>query len=112
MARRSWRCWTGAAIQRANMRYGGDAHRATARNQNLFLGRCWQLPYCREQVREKCPIFKRRQGPCWWYKEGCMCEERIVLQAMIDTDWKDKRDSATQKLGSAQAASVACGSFR
>ena len=89
-----------AAIQRTNMRYGSDAQKqASSKRQNLFLGRCWELPYCRNEVKVKCPIYIKRRGPCWWYKEGCMCEERIVLQAMIDTDWRDKTNSAAQKLG-------------
>ena len=54
------------------------------------LSRCWELPYCRDNIREKCPIYVKRRGPCWWYKEGCMCEERIILQAVINTDWKQK----------------------
>lgn len=95
-----------AAIQRANMRYGADAQKVrTGKQRNVFLGRCWELPYCRDQVRVKCPIYIRRKGPCWWYKEGCMCEERIVLQAVIDTDWRDKTQGASQKLGLGQTGS-------
>jgi len=97
-----------AAIQRANMRYGADAQKVrTGQQRNVFLGRCWELPYCRDQVRVKCPIYIKRRGPCWWHKEGCMCEERIVLQAVIDTDWRDKTAGASQKLGMGQTGSAA-----
>lgn len=94
--------WTGAdllrrframseaqAIQRVNMKYGAAVPKQKAVKQ-MFLGSCWQLPYCREHVREKCPVYLKKRGPCWWHKEGCMCEERIILQAVITDDWKQK----------------------
>jgi len=78
-----------ASIQRAKLKYGASIEKQTSSKQRqVFLGRCWELPYCRDHVRQKCPIYIRRKGPCWWYKEGCMCEQRIVLQAVISDDWK------------------------
>ncbi len=91
-----------AAIQRANAKYGaGTKTQPKSKQRQVFLGRCWEGPYCRDHVRAKCPIHLKRRGPCWWYKEGCMCEERIVLQAMIAPDWKDQmaRAQQTQTLG-------------
>lgn len=81
-----------AAIQRANLKYGANVKQQpkAIRAPRWVFSRCWELPYCRDNIREKCPIFLRRRGPCWWYKEGCMCEERIILQAVINTDWKQK----------------------
>ncbi|MCH8292320.1 hypothetical protein IH992_14595, partial [Candidatus Poribacteria bacterium] len=32
--------------------------------RNVFLGKCWQLPYCRKFVRERCPIYHPRRT-CW-----------------------------------------------
>ncbi|MGO8672183.1 MAG: hypothetical protein ACLQVD_12560 [Capsulimonadaceae bacterium] len=94
-----------AAIQRANLKYGSSAAKQRSSTQKQkFLGRCWELPYCRDQIRVKCPIYIRRRGPCWWYKEGCMCEERIVLQAVIASDWKDQANAANQKLNLTAAA--------
>lgn len=98
MGRRFQAASENAAIQRANLKYGSNINKVSSKGQK-FLGRCWELPYCREHVRAKCPIFIRRRGPCWWYKEGCMCEERIVLQAVIAQDWKDQAAAATQKIG-------------
>lgn len=98
MGRRFQAASENAAIQRANLKYGSNIGKQASKNER-FLGRCWQLPYCREQVRAKCPIFIRRRGPCWQYKEGCMCEERIVLQAVIAQDWKQQSAVATQKIG-------------
>lgn len=97
-----------AAVQRANVRYGAEVKKQSGQ-RNTFLGRCWELPYCREQVRQKCPIYIKRQGPCWWYKEGCMCEERIVLQAVIDTDWRDKTNAAASKVTGASGNSMSAG---
>lgn len=84
-----------SAIQRANLKYGSTVKRQTQKKQrNVFLGRCWELAYCRDNVRLRCPIFLKKRGPCWWYKQGCMCDERIVLKAVIDSDWKEKSAAA------------------
>ncbi|MCX7799964.1 MAG: hypothetical protein N2109_06425 [Fimbriimonadales bacterium] len=49
--------------------------------QNVFLGKCWQLPYCRKFVRERCPIY-HAQTTCWRERVGCMCEEDVIRGAM------------------------------
>ena len=49
--------------------------------QNKFLGKCWQLPYCRKFVREKCPIYHSKRT-CWKERVGCMCEEEVIRNAM------------------------------
>ncbi|MCG9895265.1 MAG: hypothetical protein MH204_07310, partial [Fimbriimonadaceae bacterium] len=49
--------------------------------QNVFLGKCWQLPYCRKFVREKCPIYHAKRT-CWKERVGCMCEETVIRNAM------------------------------
>ncbi len=48
---------------------------------NVFMGKCWQLPYCRKFVREKCPIYHARRT-CWKERVGCMCEESVIQNAM------------------------------
>ncbi len=88
-----------SAIARVNAKYGaGTAVQKSVTQRQVFLGRCWEGPFCKDHIRVKCPIFLKKQGPCWWYKEGCMCEERIVLQAMIDPNWKDQMSRADQSL--------------
>lgn len=78
-----------AALQKVNVKYGrGIKKQVEAKHKNVFLGRCFEGPYCRPEIRVHCPIFLRKRGPCWHYKEGCMCEERIVLQAVINPEWK------------------------
>lgn len=49
--------------------------------QNVFMGKCWQLPYCRKFVRERCPIYHAKRT-CWKERTGCMCEEEVIRSAM------------------------------
>ena len=49
--------------------------------QNVFLGKCFQLPYCRKYVRERCPIYHAKRT-CWRERVGCMCEEEVIRIAM------------------------------
>ena len=49
--------------------------------QNVFLGKCFQLPYCRKFVRERCPIYHAKRT-CWRERVGCMCEEEVIRVAM------------------------------
>jgi len=49
--------------------------------RNVFMGKCWQLPYCRKFVRERCPIYHARRT-CWKERVGCMCEESVIRNAM------------------------------
>ena len=99
LARRFGEAAESAAIQRANVKYGATAARQSeGRQRQVFLGRCWEGPFCRDNIRVKCPIYLKKRGPCWWYKRGCMCEESIVLQAMIAPDWREKSAEARKSL--------------
>ncbi|MBX3111995.1 MAG: hypothetical protein KF857_08300 [Fimbriimonadaceae bacterium] len=49
--------------------------------RNVILGKCWQLPYCRKFVRERCPIYHSKRT-CWKERVGCMCEESVIRNAM------------------------------
>ncbi len=101
LARRLFAAADRAAIQRANVKYGHGAQNEgtkATRHRQVFLGRCFEGPFCKDVIRAKCPVYLKRRGPCWWYKEGCMCEERIVLQAMISPDWKDQMTRADQAI--------------
>ncbi len=45
------------------------------------FAKCWELPYCRDGIRVRCPIFHAKTK-CWKERVGCMCEENIILLAM------------------------------
>jgi hypothetical protein len=62
------------------LKYGKGIKEESDR-QNVFLGKCWQLPFCRKFVREKCPIYHARRT-CWREQVGCMCEESVIRGAM------------------------------
>src|SRR5579862_9447189 len=62
------------------MRFGKGVKEEQDRH-NVFLGKCWQLPFCRKFVRERCPIYHARRT-CWRELTGCMCEEEVIRNAM------------------------------
>lgn len=62
------------------MKYGKDV-KEERDTRNVFLGKCWQLPYCRKFVRERCPIYHAKTT-CWKERVGCMCEESVIKNAM------------------------------
>ncbi len=59
----------------------GQGVKEDADIRNVLMGKCWQLPYCRKFVREKCPIYHARRT-CWKERVGCMCEESVIQNAM------------------------------
>ncbi len=74
------------------LRYGQGVKEETG-YRNVFMGKCWQLPYCRKYVRDKCPIYHAKAS-CWKERAGCMCEERIVANAL---DEKFRAPDSAQK---------------
>lgn len=67
-------------FNRANLQYGANVARES-QPTNRLLGKCWQLPFCRPSIRKSCPIYHARRA-CWREGVGCMCEERVILQAL------------------------------
>ena len=61
----------------------GKGMKEESDKQNILLGKCWQLPFCRKFVREKCPIYLSKRT-CWKELVGCMCEEAVIRAAMDD----------------------------
>lgn len=59
----------------------GKGQKAEKEIQNVFMGKCWQLPFCRKFVRERCPIYHAKRT-CWRERVGCMCEEEVIRNAM------------------------------
>lgn len=68
---------------RAELMKYGQGVREEKDIKNVFLGKCWQLPYCRKYVRERCPIYHSKRT-CWKEKVGCMCEEQVIRNAMAE----------------------------
>jgi hypothetical protein len=92
-----------ARFKRKNLQYGQGVAKA-AKSKNVFLGFCWNMQYCRPEIKTKCPIFLRKRGPCWRNKRGCMCDETIVLNANSD-NWKAQVASADAQLQGGAAGS-------
>jgi hypothetical protein len=67
-------------VKADQMKYGKGI-KFEEKAQSVFLGKCWQLPYCRKFVRERCPIFHSKRT-CWKELVGCMCEEQVIRDAM------------------------------
>jgi hypothetical protein len=59
----------------------GKGVKEEVEKQNILMGKCWQLPYCRKFIRERCPIFHAKVT-CWRELVGCMCEESVIRTAM------------------------------
>lgn len=59
----------------------GKGLREEKEYQDVFLGKCWQMPFCRKFVRQLCPIY-HAQRTCWKERVGCMCEEEVIRRAM------------------------------
>jgi hypothetical protein len=94
-----------ARTRRASLRYGQGVA-GQIKRRNVFLGHCWNLPYCREPIRSRCPIFIKHKGPCWRYKQGCMCEESIAKLATTPGDWKSAVSSAISKMENKPSANA------
>lgn len=60
-----------------------------------FLGKCWQLPYCRDYVRQRCPIYHARRT-CWREGVGCMCEEKNIAMALQNVRISDNPEANTR----------------
>ena len=84
--------------------YGTEVAKQMDRPKALIgaFAACWQLPFCRDGIRAKCPIYHARTK-CWKQRVGCMCEENIILLAMGGAE-KDSAQDMT-------AAPVSGGGF-
>ncbi len=52
--------------------------------KEVLLGKCYQLPYCVDFIRAKCPIYLAQKA-CWRHMVGCLCEESIIVNALTGT---------------------------
>jgi hypothetical protein len=84
-------------------KYGKGAIK-TLERRNVFLGSCWNMPYCRQISRGRCPVHAKNQGPCWRKKSGCMCDENVSVIATTPGNWKDTVKNAVSNLDPLEAA--------
>ncbi|MBM3457361.1 MAG: hypothetical protein FJX77_02330 [Armatimonadetes bacterium] len=49
------------------------------RTEDVFLGPCWKLPFCRDTEKKLCPI-RASKSPCWRTGRGCYCDQNVILQ--------------------------------
>jgi hypothetical protein len=85
-----------AKAKRSRLQFGQKAVR-DHKHRNVFLGACWNLPYCKDGIRARCPIFVKKSGPCWRNKRGCMCDQTILLVAQAP-NWKQNVSATIGKL--------------
>lgn len=74
----------------SGMQYGGNAVEEAPVSKPIIgiVAKCWQLTFCRDAIRKNCPIFHHRTR-CWRERVGCMCEEKVIRQAMDSLINKD-----------------------
>ena len=86
----------------ATLTYGKDVAKQRERPQALIgaFAACWQLPFCRDGIRDKCPIFHARTK-CWKQRVGCMCEENVILIAMGGSEKERGQDMTAEMPASA-----------
>ncbi len=67
----------------SGMQYGGSVHEETPPRGAVIgvLAKCWQMSFCRDAIRKRCPIYHARTR-CWKERVGCMCEENVIRHAM------------------------------
>lgn len=49
------------------------------------LSPCWNLPYCRPYIRDKCIRYRERKT-CWRKQAGCMCDDDIMAAALMGAE--------------------------
>jgi len=77
---------TGAHGDRADltaMQFGGGAQEVAPASPALIgaAAACWQMAFCREALRVRCPIYHLRKR-CWRERVGCMCDELSIREAL------------------------------
>ena len=68
----------------SDMQFGKDAKREDRPTRLALIGKCWEGAYCRDFVRQHCPIFIQKDT-CWKRRRGCYCDEEIVNAASKKT---------------------------
>lgn len=79
------------------MEYGGGVEEEKPISPALIgaFAQCWRMPFCREFIRVRCPIYHARTR-CWKERVGCMCEENVIRTAMADMMAEAEEEQTTQ----------------
>lgn len=48
------------------------------KTSDRFLGKCWELPFCRDTDKKLCPIRQTNRS-CWLTGRGCYCDQNVIL---------------------------------
>lgn len=76
------RIFSGQREDLTSVTYGKDAKQEAQESSTIgAFAKCWQLPFCRESLRKRCPIYHAKTK-CWKERVGCMCEENVIRLAM------------------------------
>lgn len=61
--------------------WGDEDARITRHRRRKIYEHCWDMPFCREFVRDVCPAWRKGKS-CWRLKCGCYCDEQTIIKAM------------------------------
>lgn len=77
------RIWNGISARKMMITrlWGDEDERKKKFKSPKIYGKCWDMAYCREFVRNVCPAWKQKK-PCWRVKAGCYCDEGTILRAL------------------------------
>ena len=57
--------------------------------------KCWDMACCNERARRFCSAWQKRK-PCWQVKSGCICDQDIIRQALLDRDGEPQPGQTAQ----------------
>jgi len=69
--------------------WGDEDARIRRHRRRKLYEHCWDMPFCREFVRDVCPAWRKAKS-CWRLKCGCYCDEQTILRAMTSEAMDNK----------------------
>jgi hypothetical protein len=71
--------WFAGARARRPQADAEKTAQSVRKQQDKFMGKCWELPFCRDTEKKLCPVRETKQ-PCWRKGRGCYCDQNIILR--------------------------------
>lgn len=93
------RVWRGVSVLRVPQGCEGSQKSAV---KHKPYGRCWDMGFCRQAVKHRCPVFIGRKT-CWKAGYGCYCDARTIMQ-LSGSDNKAVQASPNEEQPTAAAA--------